>query len=217
MLGISPLDHLHPHRTAFVDEVRTFLAAVSTADRPDVLFQELAPQVRELTQKLGMQEDPVPFFWGATASLSDAGSAGRLGEAWSRFNPMVPRMSLEIDAEERTARGSFRGSIVQCGPPGMVHGGVSALVIDQVMGTLLAAVDRPSFTKRLTVSYLRPTPLQADIQILGGVEAAEGRHTRAWVELSRAGDVTVRAEGEFVLVRRHAGRDGRAGHAGRNM
>lgn len=208
MLGTSPIEHLHPHRIAFVDEVRNFMAAVSTVERPDTLFRELAPQLRELTQSLGAHEDPVPFFWGAAAALPGAGSAGHLGEAWSRFNPMVPQMSLQVDPEGRTAHGFFRGTVVQCGPPGMVHGGVSALVIDQVMGTLLAAVDRPSFTKSLTVNYLRPTPLLADIQILGGVEVSEGRHTRAWVELSWEAEVTVRAEGEFVIVPGHFRGDG---------
>lgn len=87
------------------------------------------------------------------------------------------------------------------GPPGLVHGGVTALVLDQILGDAAAVARGPGMTGRLTVHYRRPTPL-GRVVFEACAESVEGRKTlvRGWVE-DAAGTVTVEAEGLFVLPR----------------
>ena len=48
------------------------------------------------------------------------------------------------------------------GPPGHVHGGATAGLIDEVMGILVWNQKYPSVTQSLTLKYLRPVPLTID-------------------------------------------------------
>ena len=45
------------------------------------------------------------------------------------------------------------------GPPERVHGGIQALIVDEVMGALNRMLGRQAFTARLTVNYRAPAPL----------------------------------------------------------
>jgi acyl-coenzyme A thioesterase PaaI-like protein len=87
------------------------------------------------------------------------------------------------------------------GPPGLVHGGVSALVLDQMLGEAAAVGGAPGMTGRLTLHYRRPTPL-GDLVSQAWLESTTGRKTIAKGWLADAdGNVTVEAEGLFILPR----------------
>lgn len=45
------------------------------------------------------------------------------------------------------------------GPPGLVHGGVSAMLLDHIMGETASGRRRTAFTGTLTMRYRRGTPL----------------------------------------------------------
>jgi acyl-coenzyme A thioesterase PaaI-like protein len=87
------------------------------------------------------------------------------------------------------------------GPPGLVHGGVSALILDQMLGEAAAVGGGPGMTGRLTVHYRRPTPL-GDLSTEAWLESTDGRKTIAKGQVRDAeGQVTVEAEGLFILPR----------------
>lgn len=87
------------------------------------------------------------------------------------------------------------------GPPGLVHGGVSALILDQILGEAAAVGGGPGMTGRLTLHYRRPTPL-GEVRAEGWLESTTGRKSVARGHLIDAeGDVTVEAEGLFILPR----------------
>jgi acyl-coenzyme A thioesterase PaaI-like protein len=79
-----------------------------------------------------------------------------------------------------------------------VHGGICALVLDQMLGEAPSqGLKKPLFTGTITLKYLRGTPLG----LLRGeayVERTEGIKTFARGELSDADGVTVEAEGVFI-------------------
>ena len=62
------------------------------------------------------------------------------------------------------------------GPPGWVHGGVLALVLDQLLGEAASdGLTKPMFTGTITLRYLRGTPLgrlraEAAIERIGRVQ-----------------------------------------------
>ncbi|HET6167550.1 MAG TPA: PaaI family thioesterase [Marmoricola sp.] len=86
------------------------------------------------------------------------------------------------------------------GPPGLVHGGVAALVLDHVMGECASATGRPGYTGTLTLRYRAGAPL-GSLRVDAWVESANGAKTVIHGAL-RAGDLTcVEAEGIFVVPR----------------
>jgi len=106
----------------------------------------------------------------------------------------------EID-EDRHVHRSFDLGAMYEGPPGLVHGGVSALVLDQLLGESAAVGGGPGMTARLTVHYRRPTPL-GTVGAEGWVDRVDGRKTIArGVLRDPEGNTTVEAEGLFVLPR----------------
>ena len=86
------------------------------------------------------------------------------------------------------------------GPPGLVHGGVAALILDQVLGEAAGAGGKPGMTGTLTLRYRRGTPL-GDLRCEAWIDRVEGIKTCAQGRLSDAEGVTVEAEGVFILPR----------------
>lgn len=101
------------------------------------------------------------------------------GKAWSRFH-LGPQYE---------------------GPPGLVHGGVSALLLDQLCGEAAAAGGSPGMTGRLTLHYRRPTPL-GHLSGEAWIDHVDGYKTTVKGHLKDAeGNPTVEAEGLFILPR----------------
>jgi len=87
----------------------------------------------------------------------------------------------------------------QQGPPGHVHGGATAAVLDEAMG---AAVWRAGYSVaavNLNIDYRRPVPLHQPVFITGQLSDQEGRAIRARSEL-RLADGTVAAVGRGIYV-----------------
>jgi acyl-coenzyme A thioesterase PaaI-like protein len=103
-----------------------------------------------------------------------------------------------VDTDRRVTHRIRLGPLHE-GPPGLVHGGVSALVLDQVLGEAAAVGGAPGMTGRLTLHYRRPTPL-GEVTASARLETHEGRKATVRGELRAPdGQVTVEAEGLFIL------------------
>ena len=91
------------------------------------------------------------------------------------------------------------------GPPGYVHGGVAATVLDEVMASLGWALDdTPCVTARLELRYRKGVPLDAGpVRVESWRDRAEGRRTQRVHGRILLGDgsVAVEATGLFVQVR----------------
>jgi acyl-coenzyme A thioesterase PaaI-like protein len=86
------------------------------------------------------------------------------------------------------------------GPPGYVHGGWIALTFDEVLGMTNIAAGHPGMTGRLTIRYLKPTPLHRPVEIRGRTDRVEGRRIVASAEMHVDGVLTAVAEGLFVSI-----------------
>ena len=84
------------------------------------------------------------------------------------------------------------------GPPGLVHGGVTALLLDHLMGETASAHTRTTFTGTLTIRYRRGTPL-GPIRLEGRISGEEGRKVFVAATVQDAEGVTVEADGIFVV------------------
>jgi acyl-coenzyme A thioesterase PaaI-like protein len=79
-----------------------------------------------------------------------------------------------------------------------VHGGVSALVLDQMLGEAATeGLSKARFTGTITVKYLRGTPL-GPLRSDAWIGRSEGTKAIAHGTISDAEGVTVEAEGIFI-------------------
>jgi len=84
------------------------------------------------------------------------------------------------------------------GPPGWVHGGVLALVLDQILGEAASeGLSKPLFTGTITLRYLRGTPL-GPLRAEAAIERTDGIKTFVSGHMSDAEGKTVEAEGIFI-------------------
>lgn len=120
-------------------------------------------------------------------------------------NPIAPPLDVRTEPDGR-AEADFHCGPAYEGPPGLVHGGVVSLVLDQVLGHSVGAAGRPGMTGTLTIVYRRGTPL-GDLRVESWVERREGIKTWARAQMIGPDGVTAEADGVFILPRALRGGD----------
>ena len=133
-------------------------------------------------------------------------SAQGRGRPWGNTvvglrNAVAPPLRIEHhpDRDGRVWSDFHLGAVYE-GPPGLVHGGVSALLLDQLLGESAGAGGHPRMTATLTLSYRRATPL-GDLRGEAWIERSEEHKTWCRGHLVGPEGVTVEAEGLFILPR----------------
>lgn len=112
-------------------------------------------------------------------------------------NPIAPPLTIHHDNGGRCWSEFHLGAAYE-GPPGLVHGGVCALVLDHMLGEAASeGLTKPLFTGTITVKYLRGTPL-GTLRAQAAVERTEDVKTFVRGSLSDASGTTAEAEGVFV-------------------
>ena len=87
------------------------------------------------------------------------------------------------------------------GPPERIHGGVQALVVDEVMGALNRMLGRQAFTARLTVNYRGPAPLGVDVTFRAWVDHVDGRKITILATGEGPDGLFMEADGLFIARR----------------
>jgi acyl-coenzyme A thioesterase PaaI-like protein len=90
------------------------------------------------------------------------------------------------------------------GPPGYVHGGMSSLLMDQLLGSAAIAAGLWGMTVHLEVDYRRPVPLSTPLTMRAQVTEAAGRKcvVTGTIATTAAPDrALVEARGVFVMPR----------------
>ena len=88
------------------------------------------------------------------------------------------------------------------GPPGHVHGGWVAGVLDHLMGMTHVRTGHPGMTGGLSVRYLKPTPLNQLIQVSAEATELDDKRTEVRAEMHCGETTTATAEAIFVRVDR---------------
>lgn len=145
------------------------------------------------------------------ATEADEGPAGihfnAEGRSWNWGNAVVgvrnaiaPPVVLRWEADG-TVRSDVDLGVAYEGPPGCVHGGVSALVLDHLMGeTASAHHTRLTVTGTLTLRYLRPLPL-GRVQMQAQITEEVGRKVTvtAHINSADAEEPAIEAHGIFII------------------
>ncbi len=91
------------------------------------------------------------------------------------------------------------------GPPGYLHGGIIATLLDEAMSKANRARGVTAMTRRMEVDYLHPVPSAKPIRLVATVTRSEGRKHWAGAELRNAeGLCLAKATGLFIAIRARA-------------
>jgi len=88
------------------------------------------------------------------------------------------------------------------GPPGLLHGGIIATLLDEAMSKAVRVRGLTAMTRQMDVEYLRPVPSATAIRIVGKLVRSEGR--KHWTEAQLFDDklkILATAKGLFIEVR----------------
>ncbi len=110
-------------------------------------------------------------------------------------------LPFERDDVARRVRGTFRLGARYQGAPGMIHGGIIALVLDEALGKACRFYDVRAVTAELTVEYLRPVKVDQEIHVEGFAVERKDRNLFLAGEIRDAeGRPLARGRGRFVVV-----------------
>ena len=131
------------------------------------------------------------------------------------LNAIAPPLTFTFDGERLSGTGTLASPYT--GPPGAVHGGVVALVFDELLGAVNACLGLGAYTGTLTIRYERITPIEQEIAFESWVDRTEGRKVFTKGTISAGGEVTAPGGGRVHPghTPRRAGRVERVGHVRR--
>jgi acyl-coenzyme A thioesterase PaaI-like protein len=182
---------------ALVDaSVRTTLPAAD--------LREAAAGTRALADRLASCTRPVEQL----PELDDVLTFRRVYNPVSGVgSALAPPLELRLADPARPAAGTIGTlSLGQAyeGPPGYAHGGMSALLLDQLLGATAIAAGLWGMTVRLETDYRRPVPLRTPLELRARVVEDAGRRTVVHGTIAAAADpgtVLVEGRGVFVMPR----------------
>ena len=111
---------------------------------------------------------------------------------------------LEIRAEDDGVVAETTLGLAYEGPPGFLHGGMSGMLMDQLLGAAAISAGLWGMTVHLELDYRGPVPLGTPLVLRGRVTEDAGRKTVATGTIARADApdrVLVEGRGVFVAPR----------------
>jgi acyl-coenzyme A thioesterase PaaI-like protein len=185
---------------AMADEVRLL---IDVAIRTNVDAERIAAArdlVQQAAQILAEDASPDP----AGIHFNTEGRSWNWGNAVVGVrNAIAPPLVLQW-SDDRTVRSEVELGAAYEGPPGCVHGGVSALMLDHIMGeTASAAHTRLIVTGTLTLRYIRPLPL-GRIRMQAQISKEDDRKITVTAHLGcddHGDEPAVEATGLFIVPR----------------
>jgi acyl-coenzyme A thioesterase PaaI-like protein len=174
------------------DAVRELVDATIRTEADDDVVASARTAIEAVTQSLRQRTRPVGVSYRVDGRPLPLGNA-----AVGVCNPIAPPIVVHHQGGGRCWSEFVLGSAYE-GPPTLVHGGVSALVLDHMLGEAATeGLSKPRFTGTITVKYLRGTPL-GPLRCEAWIDRREGFKVFARGVISDAAGITVEAEGVFI-------------------
>jgi hypothetical protein len=180
----------------FTDAVRDLVDATIRTLVDDDEIRRAQAEIEEITARL--RKEQLEGGYGVRF-----GGTGR-GRPWGNTvvglrNPAAPPLVIERDPSGNgDVWSDFHLGAAYEGPPDLVHGGVSAMILDQMLGEAAGAGGKPGMTGTLTLRYRQGTPL-GDLHAEAWIDRVEGYKTWAKGQIVGPDGVTVEADGLFIL------------------
>ncbi len=178
--------------------VRELIDAAVRTDAGDQVVHMAKAEVDAATARLRAHQRTT----GLGISLTPEGEPipwGNMGEGIR--NPLAPPLVVEHDGPARAHMDVELGAAYE-GPPGHLHGGYCALVLDHLLGGLASqgGIQRIAATGTMNLRYLRPTRL-GRLHVEAEIQRVEGRKIFIEGHIADPEGTTVTAEGVFIVLR----------------
>lgn len=111
-------------------------------------------------------------------------------------NPTAPPLVIRKDPDGAASSDFYLGAAFE-GPPGHVHGGVSAMILDHILGDAASKPGSHRLTGTITARYRRLTPL-GRLRAEARITHTDGFKTYAVGHIADDTGVTVEAEAVFI-------------------
>ncbi|MCB1616833.1 MAG: PaaI family thioesterase [Pseudomonadales bacterium] len=196
------------HRVA--DALRRINHALAGKNIPLRDTEAFARQLEALAEKFdALTAEPRPREFGQLEEKSSVGTDYDYGAGYSlSFRPVSGKSNALAPPAQY-----FRGD--QCivgkvifgaayeGAPGIVHGGYTAAIMDEVFGIAMthSAIDVPCMTGTLKVIYRAPVPINAEVIYKAWLDGEEGR--KAFMKctvVDSAGKLLCEGEAIFLKI-----------------
>lgn len=199
--SVDPGDLAPVHRrreaiTELGSVLRRLVEQASATEAPADQLDQVAAALREAAELLGPH----------TRRRHELPSADDLLGGIRIYNPVCGSGSgiappLHLEGADGTAVGTCTLGLAFEGPPAYAHGGVSALLMDQMLGYAVSTSGHPGMTVELTNRYRAPVPLQTPLRLSARVVGIQGRVITAVASIATAAapeTPLVEATGVFV-------------------
>lgn len=181
------------------EALRVLVEHAAITEAPTDELRAAAERVRQVAAPLGER----------VRDRSVLASADDLLGGVRMYNPVTGTGSalappLQITDAGGEAVGSCTLGLAFEGPPMYAHGGVSAMLLDQLLGYAVSASGNPGMTVRLDTTYRKPVPLLTPLRLTARVDGVDGRRVTASGSIAteaEPGTVLVAATGTFVALR----------------
>lgn len=181
----------------FTQSVRELADATLRTNADTDALARAEAEIRAITARLAADQIPGTHGEHCTAG----GLVGSWGNAVVGLRNAVA-MPLEFTYEDDVIWAEFTAGALYEGPPGHMHGGVIALLLDQVTGELAAHLKKPGLTANLSVDYKFPTKLNQKLRIEARLDRVDGFKTWTKGTVSTMdGTVCAVGTGLFILPR----------------
>ncbi len=177
---------------------------MTTADATDAELDAAASAIEAATSSLAGARNTTPGAGYSPRSHGDYLPRSPVVGAASPIAPGSIEWQIEPDPDRPTLKRCVATGNINAayeGPPGYVHGGVIALIFDEMLGIINISNGCPGMTGSLTIRYRKPTPLYSDLRWVAWINRMEGRRVQSTAQLWHGGVLCAEADGLFIQPR----------------
>jgi acyl-coenzyme A thioesterase PaaI-like protein len=190
----AEVDEVEARYAPLAAAVRELVDATIRSNAGDDVVGPAIEQIRAITEQLRADQ----IEGAAGVNYNATGRAWNWGNAAIGLrNGVAPPMEVIHGTDGRMHADVHLGAAYE-GPPGCTHGGVSALLLDHIMGVTASQMNRVTLTGTLTLRYVNPLPL-GDVRLDSWISGEEGRKVFVDATISGAAGVALEAHGIFII------------------
>lgn len=193
-IAVPDLPTPDPDLDRSVAELRRLREAIAGLAHSEVELGDIADRLAEAADLL---EPRVPEPARRLEAMWTGAGSRRANPVGGPENPIAPPVRF-FGCDDGSVTAEVTLGLAYQGPPGCVHGGISALIIDHMMGFANHWGGRYGMTAHYEIDYRSPTPLLRPLTFRSWVDEMDGRKT--WTKATiHAGDrLCVEARGLFL-------------------
>lgn len=188
----------HDPRFELAAAVRRITSAAVGADLADADVNQAAASLAEIADRLEKRAGPVRRRRLQPDPVGHPQEFFPTSPVIGFANPVAP--PVVVESVDGGLEGMAWFDYQYEGPPGCVHGGVIAMMFDEILGAATIVAGFPGMTGTLTIRYRKPTPLRTPLRVEARSSERQGRKVTTRGVMYHGDVLTAEAEGIFIQL-----------------